>query len=595
MEIVGVVLGGIPLALYALDSYKRCLRMTKDVVKYGATLETFRLHIFIQRKQLELTLRNVGLRFEEGQLPTRRELDTHLARLYPSGHAEFLSILSQMEGIMAKLLDKLDVDSQGKPKWTTDPPERAAWNWRRVKRGLGGSDRDELVQHLQYLNTALSKVFEKVEILQDEDGPLVQRLQARFDTTACDAIRSKARCIHNAFAKTWQCECPEHRANLAASWHLDVENAPSPLALSIQTRHGTWLSLTVDFEATEEDLGVPNTTQTATLTSSVPSDASGTPPPKKVSFRAFRNALKPVIPAQTELLPLAPSPAVVIATTDEVQCLCEFISTQGHAKPGFVLCADQDDPQSIRRLILRHAQAEQQQTFLALNDMLSSTRQMPVHQSQFANQAPANLTLGLSRKERFAIAAAASWAVLYLCGTPWLREEEWSRSGAGAIQLGVDDPYSIRPAVSCDLKAGKARGKQPDTSSWTDADRPSKIRNKFLFALGVLLMELSLNKTIDSIQQESRAGSVAGRRSNPCTVTSPAVQPEPDIYELAERQTDRVYIDAGHSYGYAVQRCLRCEFPGRDSMKSFDFAQFRRQFFDTVVAPVHAAYIVQRL
>ncbi|KAK0733076.1 hypothetical protein B0T26DRAFT_745167 [Lasiosphaeria miniovina] len=347
MEVVGVVLGGIPLALYALDSYKRCLRMTKDVVKYGATLETFSLHIFIQRKQLELTLRNVGLRFEEGQLPTRRELDTHLARLYPSSHAEFLSILSQMEGIMAKLLDKLDVDSQG-------------------KRGLSGSDRDELVQNLHYWNTALSKVFEKAEIPQDEDGPL------------------------------------------------------------------------------------------------------------------------------------------------------------------------------------------------------------------FANQAPANLTLGLSRKERFAIAAAASWAVLYLCGTPSLREEDWSRSGASAIQFGVDNPPSIRPAVSCDLKAGKAPGKQPDTSSWADADRPSKIRNKILFALGVLLMELSLKKTIDSIQQESGAGS-------------------PDIYELAERQTDRVYIDAGHSYGYAVQRCLRCEFPGRDSMKSFDFAQFRRQFFNTVVAPVHAAYIVQRL
>lgn len=61
-------------------------------------------------------------------------------------------------------------------------------------------------------------------------------------------------------------------------------------------------------------------------------------------------------------------------------------------------------------------------------------------------------------------------------------------------------------------------------------------------------------------------------------------------YAVAEMQTDKVYLEAGYSYGYAVQRCLRCEFPGRDVTKNFQFQQFRMDFFNGVVAPIQATY-----
>ena len=56
MEAAGLVLGAVPGALYALDNYKRYLRVTKDVIKYEATITTFHHQVFIQKKQLELTL-----------------------------------------------------------------------------------------------------------------------------------------------------------------------------------------------------------------------------------------------------------------------------------------------------------------------------------------------------------------------------------------------------------------------------------------------------------------------------------------------------------------------------------------------------------
>jgi len=107
------------------------------------------------------------------------------------------------------------------------------------------------------------------------------------------------------------------------------------------------------------------------------------------------------------------------------------------------------------------------------------------------------------------------------------------------------------------------------------------IRNRTLFALGILLIELCLNKTFDQLRQESHSDSFGASLG----VTSP-----PDDYEIANAQMQNVYLEAGDFYGYAVQRCLRYEFPGRDVTKTFEFEQFRRDFFSCVVAPVQTTY-----
>jgi len=109
------------------------------------------------------------------------------------------------------------------------------------------------VQKLQYWNTALSKVFEKPEIPADEDGPLVESLQSRFDSTACNSIRRHVNCVYDAFTRIWQCDCLEHRANLVASWHADVGKAghPGSLILAISSRDGMWQPLSVELEPGE--------------------------------------------------------------------------------------------------------------------------------------------------------------------------------------------------------------------------------------------------------------------------------------------------------------------------------------------------------
>ncbi|KAK3381820.1 hypothetical protein B0H63DRAFT_476666 [Podospora didyma] len=604
MEVAGVVLGAMPIALYALDSYRRCLRVTRDVIKYEGTLETFRLHIFIQKRQLQVTLQNIGLHLNDGQLPTKLELKEHLGRLYPDGHAEFMSILAQMEAIFGKLLEKLDVDPQGKPKWTSESPDRASWNWKRIKRGLGGSEREELVRQLQYWNTALGEVFEKAEIPLDVDGPQVQRLKSRFNLSACNDIRTKARCVYDALARTWQCSCPDHRANLGVSWHLDVDKGPSPLAINILSRDGTWRPVTVDIQEHEVSLATtPNSQSEQEITSPSTLPYTSTESSKKkgkrrVSFWPPSIKRAPAQPpaamnlaAMSTQLAASPhtlSPSPSIPDTIHVTCVCDFISKCQHAVPGLI---EHDDQHSMatRRLILRSIQGlprPRQPAFLALSDFLAinaSSRWSTSAARPSADPPSISRPSGLSRKERFSIAAAATWAVLYLCGTPWLKEEDWSLSAA--IQLGVDseDMSSRQPSISCKFKSMNHESTVSNMRSEQDTNQPlTKIRNKILFALGVLLTELCLNTTLHNLRLESGQD----------TTQPPS---EAETYELAQRQTERVYLDAGQLYGYAVKRCLRCDFPDQDSMQSFDFAQFRRHFFNLVVAPVHATYVVQRL
>ncbi len=111
MEVAGLVLGGIPLVLYALDNYHRCLNPAKDYWKYDSTLKIIRMNVFIQQEQLKVTLRNcVGL-----EKPSQKELQERLLQLYPRAKCqEFLNIILHMEHIVQKLMDTLEIDSMGK-------------------------------------------------------------------------------------------------------------------------------------------------------------------------------------------------------------------------------------------------------------------------------------------------------------------------------------------------------------------------------------------------------------------------------------------------------------------------------------------------
>ncbi len=116
---------------------------------------------------------------------------------------------------------------------------------------------------------------------------------------------------------------------------------------------------------------------------------------------------------------------------------------------------------------------------------------------------------------------------------------------------------------------------------------PPNPQQSLVLTLGVLLVELCLDNTFEQIRQESQDSDFVTSLGVPGVTSS--VPPLSD-FDIATGCIDEVLLREGELYGDAVQRCLRCEFPGRDVTKDFNFQEFRKKFFEGVVAPVQATF-----
>lgn len=109
MEVGGIVLGALPIALCAIENYHRCLRPARNYIDYRNTLEEIRRNLFVQQQQLVVTLESLGLKN-----PTAKEIQLRLLGLYPESAADFLDVLAHMDRLLVKTMDKLDIDMNGK-------------------------------------------------------------------------------------------------------------------------------------------------------------------------------------------------------------------------------------------------------------------------------------------------------------------------------------------------------------------------------------------------------------------------------------------------------------------------------------------------
>jgi hypothetical protein len=105
-EVAGLVLGGIPIAIWALEKYAEPFEAHRN---YHITIQTLRADLTMQRNQLEITLRNIGL-----ENPSTAELQECLRSKFPSIHQDIVTIIKAMDERASKLLEDLDIDINGK-------------------------------------------------------------------------------------------------------------------------------------------------------------------------------------------------------------------------------------------------------------------------------------------------------------------------------------------------------------------------------------------------------------------------------------------------------------------------------------------------
>ncbi|KAI9036751.1 uncharacterized protein KD926_001385 [Aspergillus affinis] len=163
--------------------------------------------------------------------------------------------------------------------------------------------------------------------------------------------------------------------------------------------------------------------------------------------------------------------------------------------------------------------------------------------------------------ERLGVAASLAWAVLHLGGSLWL-SDQWAED---QVQIFYEnDPNfevaapSRHPYVSFILYP-------PESPEDTTREICSKPTLKTLvYALGVLLIELGINKPIPKN-------------------LSPYERNELLMQKLEETEDLQ-----GGPYRRAAERCIKLSF---DRSHSFNYPDFQKKFFDTVFEPVKDMYL----
>lgn len=101
-ELAGLVLGAIPIGIWALEKYQEPY---EAYTNYHNTINTLKVNLRIQKMHLDTTLESIGL-----QDPTPQELQDCLVSKFPDSHSELLFIIRQMDNLTATLMENLMVD-----------------------------------------------------------------------------------------------------------------------------------------------------------------------------------------------------------------------------------------------------------------------------------------------------------------------------------------------------------------------------------------------------------------------------------------------------------------------------------------------------
>ncbi|KAI6364614.1 hypothetical protein MCOR25_005619 [Pyricularia grisea] len=641
MEVAGLVLGALPVAVSVMDSYKRCLKTRKRFNFYEDDILNFRAELAIQQTQLELTLREIEL-----VNPTKAQLHERICAWYPDKAEHFIRYIEQMEKLLSDMMSKLDVDLNGRPRWTQEPPERARWEWRRVNHAINADYRESLISKLQASNHALSRCIEsggKRELplsnsASDASSPTLAAIQERFDARQCAARRTTAEEVHRAAVSAWKCSQHSHRGNLRLSWHnSDVATSSQDMIIALSSptsEAGSVVSMVQDdwcevhfaIDPDLEDSLDLEDPVSSVVFSRLGSDSSMTTISEKDSLynsnsstSSSRARVADKTPSSDETKQRSeivqsettkkwykmfrptkrtahvgvdvefPNPELqqtqlcdekITENNDQTQessqpqdvsCLCSFLR-DATLDFGRLDCGAKVLKKGREGNKAKYAQVKA----VPIRDILATDVK-----KQRSNRFCPGAVL-CSRKDRYAMAAAATWAVLYLAETPWLLPDWNGKEQLQLIQR-QESPGGAFATISTLLREPGRKNLCRDMSPPLPTWHSGSVRNGTLFALGILLIELGLNKPFEQLRDECIRDSLEGQLGEGTKT------PLTDA-DVADILVDQVYEDVSEWYGYAVQRCLRFEFPGRDVTKSFQFDQFRHHFFLYVVAPVQATF-----
>ena len=397
---------------------------------------------------------------------------------------------------------------------------------------------------------------------------MVRTFVARYNQNDCDAVRTQASEVKKALDACWKCTC-SHRTSLDLNWFNNRPTKSPVFSVSLSysntnsqypTGSPKWRKARVKVDAAGMSSSAGNNEQVLGPQIADMELLTGSPSQTATTKQQARNLFSHLRPRSRSTSPLPPSTSNPAANSSlaksvkQIDSLCRFVQKldNGGELLGFLSV-----PGGTKRVHFESFPGA------SITEEANLVHLLP------PNIPPVHLKL--SRRKRLEVAVAAAWTTLLLYETPWLNHA-WDKHELCFFSESVST--SGLPLTSRCVSMTQGCASSSPLTNIAGVNMQHKIiRNEAIFALGILLIELGLNKSFEECKKTKNLG----------TTTNVV-----DDYDVADGLIEDVFDEVGEPYGNAVQRCIRFAFPGRDTTKNFSHAAFRQYFHNLVVAPVEA-------
>jgi hypothetical protein len=169
----------------------------------------------------------------------------------------------------------------------------------------------------------------------------------------------------------------------------------------------------------------------------------------------------------------------------------------------------------------------------------------------------------LTTADRVQLALKLGWNVLQLHSTPWL-EQYWTKDD---IFLITAQPKSVLPYVTHEFHSSR-RASLSSTTSIPRVRLTKWVRDDALFRLGVLLIELCLDRTLADLAEDEDGGREV---------------------MTAMRLSNNLECKFGYKFEDAVHACIHCKFGSYSSDPEIAREQFQMGVYENIIKPLEEA------
>ena len=397
-----------------------------------------------------------------------------------------------------------------------------------------------------------------------------------------DMIRINASMMYQGMTKRWSCKCHDaHRVRLQLDArprnHSQGKGKLMSFNLVFHTRKTIdegWIEQPTCIFLTEH---MPPQLQTTSISNQVVQSSLSPLPEKKKSLPMLRSifAKKSKAKLSSASVNFADASSSTVKgshTTSiqedgpEIDDFCEMFSR---------LSAPFEHGQSIG-----HFTCETESTFTLSASSLTTGALEYSDLDAFTQSAFTHSKRGfhISRGDRYGLALTIASSILQLSSTPWL-PEAWDKPDIQVLleqQNGKAGDEKLPSDYSKRLYVEKSFPVCYDNQASPAANVFPGLRNQALFRLGIVLIELCLGDTLESLRTSEDPLDRDGK-SNILTE-----------WATATRLIHDVSREAGNRYGDAVRRCIYCDFDQRST--SLENSAFRQAVYDGIIVPLEDIY-----